>query len=930
MRGDLPKREPSILEFWKKLDVYAALLKRNEGGSRGPFALHDGPPYANGHIHIGHALNKILKDFVVKSKALLGYFTPYRPGWDCHGLPIETELLKELKMERRHIRDVADFRGKAKAFAERFIEIQKQEFVRLGCVGDWGNPYTTMQPQYEGAILKAFRELALKGYIYRGLKPVHWCVHCETALAEAEVEYKTKRSPSIYVKFPVKSGSPFDLPPEIPTYVLIWTTTPWTLPANAGLAFHPELKYVHVEVDKEFWILAENRLEALRQISGADLKVATTAGGDRFKDLVCLSPLGFRDSKGVLGEHVKAGEGTGVVHTAPGHGEEDFHLGRKWGLPVVSPVDDRGVFTQEAGRFAGKGVFEANPEIISVLKEGGLLLAEGEIEHSYPHCWRCKKPVLFRATEQWFLNVGYQGLREKLLKAIEVVRWLPPQGRSRITGMVAERPDWCISRQRFWGTPIPVFYCKVCGKHVLEDPALAEKVLVHVERLVREKGADIWFSEPAEKLMPPGTKCPCGGGEFRKETDILDVWVDSGASWLAVMKEPPKGQPGIFPAQMYLEGSDQHRGWFQASLVPAVALSGRPPYEAVLTHGWVLDDQGRAMHKSLGNVVSPQKVVEKWGADLLRLWVALSDWTDDVRLSDKLMEGPADAYRKIRNTFRYLLGATSDFDPVKDSVPYDRLPEIERYVLHELARLQQNVEECYDRRYDYRHAATYLVDFCNLDLSSFYLDVRKDALYTLDRDDPVRRSAQTVMWECLQRLALLASPVLSFTCEEVWQTILKRWPESDWEKRGLAPGVFLQPLEDPKAEWSKAGDVAERWVNIRGIRGAVQKKIEELRAKKDLGSSLEAKVVLYEGLEDLKKAALPARDLSEAFIVSSVEVARDGKVSKDNPVHVEKAGGSKCARCWRYPGDVGGDRDYPGVCLRCARVLKSSKVPPAR
>ncbi|MFA6318039.1 MAG: isoleucine--tRNA ligase, partial [Elusimicrobiota bacterium] len=661
MKGDLATREPLILQHWEKLGLYERLLKAREG--RPEWVLHDGPPYANGPIHIGHALNKILKDMAVKTRSLMGMRTPYVPGWDCHGLPIETALLKELKVSKRAITDLPAFRRQAGEFASRFIKTQREDFKRLGVLGDWPNPYTTMAPGFESRTLHAFRVMMGKGYVYRGLRTVCWCSHCETALAEAEVEYKDKTSRSIFVAFQPLAGTG----PLAGAQAVIWTTTPWTMPANTGLAFHPKLEYVlarvHWAEGERLWVLAKARLDSVLAATGARLvRVEGSWSGAEAAGLVhCGRPFyPEKESRAVLADYVSSEDGTGIVHTAPGHGQEDFETGRANGLDLLSPVDEAGRFTAEAPEgLAGKHVLkEGNEAAAAALRSRGLLLAEGSVQHSYPHCWRCKNPIVFRATEQWFLSVSHAGLRGELLKAIDGVSWVPAVGKSRIGGMVSSRPDWCLSRQRVWGTPIPVLYCASCRKPLTDDA-----VLEAVEKKVASEGSDFWFadlekpvSRAAWPFLPAGTKCSCGGESFTRERDILDVWIDSGASWLGVR---PKGDE---PADLYLEGSDQHRGWFQSSLVVSVALRGRPPYREVLTHGFVLDEHGHAMHKSAGNVVAPQDVIAKLGADVLRMWVALSDYSDDVRISDKLLAGPADAYRKIRNTLRYLLGNLNDFD----------------------------------------------------------------------------------------------------------------------------------------------------------------------------------------------------------------------------------------------------------------------------
>ncbi|HBL15506.1 MAG TPA: isoleucine--tRNA ligase [Elusimicrobia bacterium] len=953
MKGDLPRREPERMGFWKSLDVFARMNART---GRPTFTLHDGPPYANGHIHMGHVLNKVLKDMVVKSQSLMGKRTPYIPGWDCHGLPIEHALLKEKKLSKRSVTDLPAFRREAAAFAQRFIDIQREEFRRLGVFGSWETPYRTMSPQYESTVLRVFRRLYQAGYIYRGLKTVSWCITCETALAEAEVEYKTKKSPSVYAALPVlRPGAGFPFTGR-KAAVLVWTTTPWTLPANLAVALHPKLEYLLVQVrgsalgDRAL-ILARARLEAvLKDLKAQGHEVLGAWSGKDLvaAGLVCETPFGHTpsfphpESKGVLADYVSAEDGTGIVHTAPGHGEDDFLTGRREGLPVLCPVDPAGRFTEEAGpALRGLHIFkEGNPAVIAALSQDGRLVPAGEIEHSYQHCWRCKNPIAFRATEQWFLSVSAHGLREKLLKSIDAVQWVPAVGRERIGSMVAGRPDWCLSRQRLWGTPIPILRCASC-REILADDAVLEAV----ERRVAAEGSDFWFLEPGRPVtlgaggagealrwdFAPHRACgKCGGESFLRETDILDVWMDSGSSWLAVLGE------GNIPCDLYLEGSDQHRGWFQSSLVPAVALEGKAPYKAVLTHGFLLDAAGHAMHKSAGNAVSPQEVVGKLGADVLRLWVALVDYSEDVRLSTKLLEGSiSDSYRKIRNTFKFLLGNVSGFDPRKDAVEPARMPELERLILKRLFELDREVRGAY-AAYAFRRASTLLLDFCNLTLSAFYLDARKDALYTLNENHPVRRAAQSVMWECVTRLAGLAAPILSFTAEEAWSEIRRLLSEKSSDEQ-LAESVFLQDLPPAPAAWDDSA-LAEKWTPVLQLRESVLAALECQRAAKVIGSSLQAR---WTFLCDDERTLAWFRGLGEEFWgeISITSKAGSGKLDavpagglnevqiphlqQKAFIRVEKAEGPKCPRCWRYPGSdgFGAAAEHPELCGRCARQL---------
>ena len=938
MKGDLPKREPLVLSFWETERVYERMLEAAK--DRPAYVLHDGPPYANGHIHIGHALNKTLKDITVKSRALMGFRAPYVPGWDCHGLPIEHALLKEMKIDKRAVKDVSAFRKKAADFAQRFIDIQKGEFRRLGILGDWGKPYLTMEKGFESRVLSAFRRLLGKGYIYRGLKPVYWCVYCETALAEAEVEYREKQSPSVYVALSITKARQKELEGA---FILVWTTTPWTLPANMAAAFHPELDYVLLAVDEKDghrarYVVAKARLEGVLQaidLPGHTI-LGTWKGSDLAEGLRYKTPFGDREGVGVTADYVTAEDGTGIVHTAPGHGADDFETGRRYGLEILCPVDPSGRYTDAVGDLAGKHVLkDANAEVLSRLTNGGALKGAKDITHSYPHCWRCKNPIVFRATEQWFLSVDREGLRERLLKVIDDVTWVPKEGRSRISAMVSGRPDWCLSRQRVWGTPIPVLFCGGC-----HEPMVDDEVLKSIEDRVAKEGSDFWFADWGKPVylgsssgelekkriaewdqalpwdfMDTEVHChKCQSRIFRRETDILDVWMDSGASWLSVLE--PRGE---YPCDLYLEGSDQHRGWFQSSLVLSTAVEGRAPYKAVLTHGFVLDDHGRAMHKSLGNVVSPQEVIDKVGADVLRLWTALSDYSDDVRLSAKLLEGPIEAYRKVRNTWRYLLGNVCDFDPAKHARPFASLGEMDRYLLHRLSVLIDAVRLAYTE-FRYRDAIRLVVDFCNLDLSSFYLDACKDKLYTLSADAPERRSAQTVMHACLETLVVLSAPVLSFTAEEAWAE-LRRMNGELGSSRRLPESVFLSLIPKPEPGW-RDDALAVRWGVLQSVRGSVHKGIEGLRAAKTVGSSLQAKVVLR-GAGPERTVLEPLREqLAEIFIVSQVEFAPGNGTFE---VGVEAATGvKKCGRCWRWLKDVGADAGHPELCSRCVKQLASA------
>ena len=926
MRGNLGKREPQWLEFWESNKIFE---KMNARPGREPFVLHDGPPYANGHIHIGHALNKILKDAVVKSQALMGKQTPYVPGWDCHGLPIEHALLKEKKMSKRAVDDIPAFRTEAAAFADRWIDIQRGEFRRLGVLGDWDAPYKTMSNKYESSVLKAFRHLYNQGFIYRGVKTVSWCVTCETALAEAEVEYKTKKSPSVFVALPVIKGDAVFGQLSHPVEAVIWTTTPWTLPANKAVALHAKLEYAVVDVDlsefgKRILLVAKARLETvLKAIKAESHTVLKTLSGKEIVEagVVFETPFAFktefphRESKAVLADYVSDEEGTGAVHTAPGHGADDYITGLKEGLEILCPVNAGGRYTKDAGpELEGKKIFEeGNPAVIEQLTAAGRMLAVSKIEHNYQHCWRCRNPIAFRATEQWFLGVSKGNLRKDLIRAIDKVRWYPAQGRDRIMAMVESRPDWCLSRQRLWGTPIPIFTDVETGDIMADD-----EVLEAIEKKVAEGGSDFWFTDPEKDVVfgsEPVDGClnwdfvPARSGRFKRETDILDVWMDSGASWLGVL-----GEDNV-PCDLYLEGSDQHRGWFQSSLVMAVGVRGEASYKSVLTHGFVLDNNGRAMSKSLGNTVKPQEIVDKLGADVLRLWVALTDYSDDVRLSMKLLDGPTDTYRKIRNTFKYLLGNTCDFDPAKHAVERDSMPELEQFVLNRLGELDAGVRQSYSD-FEFRKAAIQLVDFCNLTLSAFYLDVRKDSVYTLKTDDPTRRAAQTVLWECLTRLTALASPLLSYTCEEAWLELVRIRAEQG-SSLSLPESVFLFECAAAPSDWVDI-QLTERWEGVMQIREKILKALEEKRTDGTIGKSLQARVVLNPS--DAKERALLSEmgddNWAELAIVSSFETATEGP-----EILVEKAAGAKCPRCWRVREDRGVSSEDPELCARCVDQL---------
>jgi isoleucyl-tRNA synthetase len=901
MRGNLPKREPEIQKKWDEMDIYKKVQERTKG--RPLFILHDGPPYANGDIHMGHALNKILKDFIVRYKSMTGYCAPYVPGWDTHGLPIEQALTN--KGVNRKEMSIAEFRKLCEEYAYEQINNQREQFKRLGVRGDWENPYITLKPEYEAQQIKVFGEMAKKGYIYKGLKPVYWSPSSESALAEAEIEYKDKRSPSIYVAFSVKDGKGVL---DEGTKIVIWTTTPWTIPANLGIAVHPELDYVVVKVDNEHFVVAEALLEEVaKTVEWESYEVVKTVKGAELEYVVAKHPLYDRDSLVILGDHVTTDSGTGCVHTAPGHGEDDFRVGQQYGLDVLCPVDEKGYMTNEAPGFEGLFYDDANKPITQKLEEVGALLKLQFITHSYPHDWRTKKPVIFRATAQWFASIDK--FRDELLEAVKETKWVPAWGETRLYNMIRDRGDWCISRQRAWGVPIPVFYAEN-GEAIITD-----ETIEHVANLFREHGSNVWFEREAKDLLPEGFTHPGSpNGKFTKETDIMDVWFDSGSSHQAVLVERDDLDR---PADLYLEGSDQYRGWFNSSLTTAVAVTGKAPYKGVLSHGFALDGEGRKMSKSLGNVVVPAKVMNQLGADILRLWVASVDYQADVRVSDAILKQVAEVYRKIRNTFRFLLGNLADFDPTKDKVAYEQLREVDQFMLVKLNKLIKHVREAYET-YEYASIYHAVNNFCTLDLSAFYLDYAKDILYCEAPNNHERRSMQTVLYESLVALAKLMSPIISHTADEVWSYI---------------PGVeeeSVQLTDMPEyVDLPNADQLEEKWNAFMKIRDDVLKALEEARNEKVIGKSLQAKLTLY--VNDKTKQLLNSieENLEQLFIVSAFEVAGTVEEAPENALKlehativVEKAEGETCERCWNVTKDVGADNEHPTLCQRCATVVK--------
>ncbi|MBI1919910.1 MAG: isoleucine--tRNA ligase [Geobacter sp.] len=909
MKANLTQKELEILDGWEKSGLYEKMEQAGQG--KPDYILHDGPPYANGHIHIGHALNKILKDIVLKSKRMNGFRAPYVPGWDCHGLPIELQVEKNLGSKKHEITKL-EMRKQCRDYASKFVGIQRDEFKRLGVLGEWDKPYLTMTHDYEGITARELARFAGNGGLYKGKKPVHWCCSCSTALAEAEVEYADHTSPSVYVKFSLKEDISDKLPALAGKKVslVIWTTTPWTLPANLAIAVHPEFDYVALDTGTEVLVVAEGLLDAFRKATGIEGTVIATFKADILEKKLCRHPFYDRDSIILLGEHVTLEAGTGCVHTAPGHGQEDYVLGLAHGLDIYNPVDNRGRFYENIEFFAGQFVFEANAQVIAKLTEVGALVAQSNISHSYPHCWRCKKPVIFRATEQWFISMEKNGLRKKALEKIEEVSWIPRWGRDRIYGMIENRPDWCISRQRTWGVPITAFYCTACGE-VLADG----KIMHHVADLFMEHSSDIWYDWEASRLLPGGTTCPkCGKEEFEKEMDILDVWFDSGVSHAAVLEHRPElGSP----ADMYLEGSDQHRGWFHSSLLASVGTRGEAPYKTVLTHGFVVDGNGRKMSKSVGNVVAPEEVIKKYGAEILRLWVAAQDYRDDIRISQEILTRLAEAYRRIRNTCRYILGNLSDFDPAAHLVAYADMPEIDRWALHQLEILKEKVLNAYDECEF--HVLYHAVNgFCTVEMSAFYLDILKDRVYTSRTDSSERRSAQSAMYLILDTLVKLIAPVISFTTDEVWRYM----PGKREESVHLAEFPKLCPENRDDA-------LVERWEKLMKVRAEVSKALELARVQKVIGHSLDASVTITAPAEWLSFLGEYAGELKSVFIVSKAELV--GEITGEKyaaesipglEIAVSAAPGAKCERCWCYDEEIGRDAEHPTICPKCLEAVK--------
>ena len=923
MKANLPQNEPKMLARWEEMRIYERIREARKGSDEGTYILHDGPPYTSGPIHLGTALNKCLKDFIVKSKTMAGFDAPYVPGWDCHGLPIEIKVDKELGGKKLQMRPT-DVRAECRKYAQKFLDLQRQQFKRIGVFGRFDRPYATMNPQYESVVLSTFFSFYENGFVYKGLRAVYWCMHDETALAEAEVEYENHTSPTVWVKYallddPAKIDAALaGEPGKKKVSTIIWTTTPWTLPASMAVAFHPDEEYVALESGGEVYIVASKLAkDVAEKCNFANPRELAHFPGRKLEHLNFQHPFLDRKILGVLAEYVTMDTGTGVVHTAPSHGAEDFITGVKYGLDATSNVDEKGILRNGLPEYTGKRVWEANQPIIDLLKSRGALLHAEKTEHSYPHCWRCHNPVIFRATEQWFISMETpmpggkskdDTLRTRTLEEIKHVKWDPAWGEERLSNMIATRPDWCISRQRVWGVPIAVFLCEGCGKP-LNDPNVNRKVV----ELFARSGADAWFTPESDTILPAGTKCPhCGSTKFEKETDIFDVWLESGASYLALIADEPTYP---WPSDLYLEGGDQYRGWFQSSLLCAMGTHGTPPYKGVVTPGWTLDEKGQAMSKSRGNDVDPVDIADRMGAEVVRLWVASVDFREDVVGSEALMQRVAENYRKIRNTFRYILGNLGDFNPETDAVPFASMEALDQYMLRQTSSFATEVKNSYD---DFAFHKIYhrLNHFCIVDLSAFYFDVLKDRLYISAPKSQGRRSAQTAIWRIGEALVRLLAPIMSFTAEEVWQYLPKAPHREDSVHLALFPSTReIAPEADSKSD--------EDWATLRSVRDEVLKALEEARNNKLIGTGLEAQVTLAAPDPVYSVLARHAGQLRYLFIVSAVTLVQ-GSGNGTGQVHVEikKADGAKCERCWNYSIHVGEDKTYPTVCERCSAVLK--------
>ncbi len=906
MRAGLPAREPAMLERWQEMDLYHELLKKNEGKPR--YALHDGPPFSNGALHMGHALNKSIKDFMVRSAAMRGYYTPYIPGWDNHGMPIESAIIKKNKLNRKKM-SVPEFRSACHEFAQHYVDVQREGFKRMGVIGDWEHPYLTMDPGFEAEEVKVFGAMYKKGVIYKGLKPVYWCPHDETALAEAEIEYQDDPVTTVYVKFPMhddqgKLGA-YD---KDKLFFVIWTTTIWTLPGNLAIALHPRDSYALVKADGgEVYIMAEALVEKVMKVGGVEnYEIVETHPGSFFENMLADHPFLPKTSRLVNAEYVTMDSGTGCVHTAPGFGADDYQTCKRYGMEMVVPVDDRGRHTDYAGKYAGMSTDESNPVILADMKESGALFASEDIVHSYPHCWRCKHPIIFRATPQWFCSVD--AFKDDAVAATENVRWIPGWGKDRMISMIQERADWCISRQRRWGLPIPVFYCEDCGKPVCDDATIEA-----VSKLFAAEGSNAWYEKEAADILPAGYKCPhCGGVHFTKEEDTLDGWFDSGSTHFASMKK----DQGFWPATVYMEGLDQYRGWFQSSLLTAVGAMGQgAPFQECVTHGWTVDGEGKAMHKSLGNGVDPADIFKKFGADMIRLWAGSADYHADVRCSDNIFKQLSQNYLKFRNTARYCLGNLDGFDAGNLVKPGEML-ELDRWAVTRLNALIERCETAY-QNYEFHVVSHAVNDFCVVELSSFYLDIIKDRLYCDEKDGLSRRSAQTALWLILDTITKIFAPILAFTCDEIWQAM----PHRDGDD---PRNVLLNEMNKPFAEYALGEDAMAAWDKLVKVRDTVNAALETARNEKKIGKSLEAKVDLTVPQELANQKFMDADEMADLLIVSQVRVSTGTEIK----VEVEPAQGAKCERCWKVLPSVGKDGEHPTLCARCAAVVRKLDVTP--
>ncbi len=904
MRAGLPAREPAMLERWQEMDLYHELLKKNEGKPR--YALHDGPPFSNGALHMGHALNKSIKDFMVRSAAMRGYYTPYIPGWDNHGMPIESAIIKKNKLNRKKM-SVPEFRSACHEFAQHYVDVQREGFKRMGVIGDWEHPYLTMDPGFEAEEVKVFGAMYKKGVIYKGLKPVYWCPHDETALAEAEIEYQDDPVTTVYVKFPMhddqgKLGA-YD---KDKLFFVIWTTTIWTLPGNLAIALHPRDSYALVKTDGgEVYIMAEALVEKVMKVGGVEnYEIVETHPGSFFENMLADHPFLPKTSRLVNAEYVTMDSGTGCVHTAPGFGADDYQTCKRYGMEMVVPVDDRGRHTDYAGKYAGMSTDESNPVILADMKESGALFASEDIVHSYPHCWRCKHPIIFRATPQWFCSVD--AFKDDAVAATENVRWIPGWGKDRMISMIQERADWCISRQRRWGLPIPVFYCEDCGKPVCDDATIEA-----VSGLFAAEGSNAWYEKEAADILPAGYRCPhCGGVHFTKEEDTLDGWFDSGSTHFASMKK----DQGFWPATVYMEGLDQYRGWFQSSLLTAVGAMGQgAPFQECVTHGWTVDGEGKAMHKSLGNGVDPADIFKKFGADMIRLWAGSADYHADVRCSDNIFKQLSQSYLKFRNTARYCLGNLDGFN-ANDLVKPQEMLELDRWAVTRLNALIQRCEAAY-QNYEFHVVSHAVNDFCVVELSSFYLDIIKDRLYCEEADGLPRRSAQTALWLILDTMTRIFAPILAFTCDEIWQAM----PHCDGDD---PRNVLLNEMNRPFTEYALDEDVMAVWEELVKVRDAVNGALEAARNEKKIGKSLEARVKLTVPQELANQKFMDADELADLLIVSQVRVSTGTEINVD----VEPAQGAKCERCWKILPSVGKDGEHPALCARCASVVRKLDV----